>query len=314
MKKETIFFDATGGDNKKIAGYFYPSEESTINGVVQICHGMAEYIGRYEEFIDYLNKKGWHVCGMDMMGHGGTLEKNRVNNGIEGYFGEQRNAIFLTVKDIMEMHNQAKIRFGEDLPYVLYGHSMGSFVTRAIYSTPDFSKEFAAFTVSSTMGPNPVIGVAIFLSTVICKFRRKKKAKFMNALAFGSYNKRIPNPKSEYDWITTDEAELDIYLDDPMLGFVFTNKGMFDLFQLVRFIQSDEAYAMLAKKPIFFTYGEEDPVGSYGEGVREVIKKMEAKKAPVKSKNYGKYRHEIQHEPVREEYFRDIEEFFRDNI
>lgn len=314
MKKETIYFDAASGEGNKIAGYFYPSNESNIKGVVQICHGMAEYIGRYEEFIEYLNNHGWHVCGMDMMGHGGTFKINEDKNGILGHFGDQKNAIFLTLKDIMEMHNQAKIRFGEGLNYVLYGHSMGSFVTRAIYSTPEYSKEFKAFTVSSTAGPNPIIGFAIFLSTIICKFRRKKVGKFLNFLAFCNYNSKIHHPKSEFDWITSDPEELQIYLDDPMLGFVFTNKGMFDLFQLVSFIQSEEAFALLAKKPIFFAYGEDDPVGSYGDGVRKIIKKMEAKKASVQSKSYGHFRHEIQHEPVREDYFRDIEEFFSKNI
>lgn len=307
LNKETVIFDASIGGGNKISGYYYPADTDTPKGVIQICHGMAEYIGRYEQMIEYLNNRGWHVCGMDMMGHGGTYMLNKDNDMPLGYFGADKGAIFKTIADELKLHKMAKERFGKDLKYVLYGHSMGSFVTRAIYSLPSYNGEYDAYLISSTMGPNPAVGFAKILASMSSK---KKPAGLVNAAAFGTYNKRIKNSKTPFDWISTDAEEVAIYMKDDMLGFTFTGKGFYDLFTLVDFIQSAEAYNNLALSPIMFTYGEDDPVGSYGDGVRKVIARMEELGAPVKSKSYGPYRHEIQHEPVRFEYFEDIDRFF----
>ena len=307
MDSEKVIFDAAIGGGNKINGYFYPSSAEEIKGVIQICHGMAETILRYEEMIGVLNAKGWHVCGMDMLGHGGTYELNKDNDMPKGYFGEGKFAIIKTLADIMKMHEEAKKRFGDDLKYVLFGHSMGSFVARAIFSTPQYSDNFDAYLFASTAGPNNALGIARALSSIMGK---KKEGKFISALAFGNYNKRVKNKKTPYDWISTDEKEVERYMADSMCGFLFTNKGFYDMFTLMTFIQSDRAYDNLSDKPVMFTYGEEDPVGSYGEGVRKVIKNMEDKGIKVKSKSYGPFRHEIQNEPVRSEFFADVDEFF----
>ena len=311
MDSEKVIFDAAIGGGNKINGYFYPSSAEEIKGVIQICHGMAETILRYEEMIGVLNAKGWHVCGIDMLGHGLTYELNKDNDMPKGYFGDGKFSIIKTLADIMQMHNEARKRFGGDLKYVLYGHSMGSFVARGIYSTPEFNREFDAYLFASTAGPNNAVSFARTLSSMKGK---KKEGKFISALAFGGYNKKVKNKRTVYDWISTDDKEVDKYIADPMCGFGFTNKGFYDMFTLMEFIQSDRAFDNLAPRPVMFTYGEDDPVGSYGDGVRKIIKRMEDKGINVKSKSYGPYRHEIQHEPVRSEYFDDIDNFFTEAI
>ena len=95
-----------------------------------------------------------------------------------------------------------------------------------------------------------------------------------------------------------------------MLGFKFTSGGFRALFNIVGFIQSSRAMNDLSGRPCFFTYGSEDPVGNYGKGVEQVIARMKQHGVEPKSKNYGPYRHEIQRESVREEYFSDLVEFF----
>ena len=122
--------------------------------------------------------------------------------------------------------------------------------------------------------------------------------------------KRIPNPKSANDWISTDDREVEAYRADPMLGFKFTSGGFRALFNIVGFIQSKKAMSDLSGKPCYFTYGSEDPVGNYGKGVEQVIARMKQHGVEPKSKNYGPYRHEIQRESVREEYFSDLVDFF----
>lgn len=307
MNCDKVIYDAAIGGGNRICGYLYTSDASDIKGVIQICHGMAEKIGRFDEMIGWLNSRGWHVCGMDMLGHGGTYELNKDNGMPRGYFGEGRDAIFKTAADIMMMHEKAKERYGDDLGYVLYGHSMGSFLERAIFSTPEYNREFDAYLVSATTGPIGPIGVAVALSSV---GPHKKESRLLEAVAFGSYNKRVRNKRTVFDWISTDEKVVDDYIADPTCGFGFTRKGFYDMFTLMKFIQSDKAYDNLAPRPVMFTYGEDDPVGAYGDGVRKVIRRMEDKGIDVRSRSYGPFRHELQNEPIRFEYYADIDEFF----
>ena len=312
LKSERLAFISSIGGGYKIVGFFYPSSAPKIKGVVQICHGMAEYIARYEEMISRFNEAGYHVCGMDMPGHGATYDLNKDAGYPKGYFGGLKNGWQVLLTDVMGFHEYAVERFGrEGLKYILYGHSMGSFVVRSIFSTPRYSKQFDAFVFASTMGPNPAVGMGKFLASTACVFGgKKRKNHLLNGIAFGSYTKRIPNAKTRLDWLSTDDAEVKKYADDPMCGFTFTGDGFRTLFSLIAFMQSKEAYAVVPKTPCMFTYGSEDPVGSYGEGVEKVIATMKEYGADVKSKDYGPYRHEIQNEPVKEEYFADLTGFF----
>ena len=306
-----ITFDSTCGSGLKIAGFFNDSSAPVIKGVVQICHGMSEYYGRYDQMAERFNAAGYHVCGIDMMGHGETYFANEDKGYPKGYFGEGRDSWKNILKDIMHMHEEAVRRYGKDVKYILYGHSMGSFVVRSIYSLPEYSGEFDGFVFASTMGPNPAVGVAKFLAGAGCALGSDRKVnKLLTTLAFGSYLKRIPNPKTDNDWISTDDSEVEVYRTDPMLGFKFTSGGFRALFNIVGFIQSSRAMNDLSGRPCFFTYGSEDPVGNYGKGVEQVIARMKQHGVEPKSKNYGPYRHEIQRESVREEYFSDLVEFF----
>jgi len=190
---------------------------------------------------------------------------------------------------------------------------MGSMVSRSIYCLPEFSSEFKGFVFASTVGPNPAAGAGLFLCNLISFFGgAKKPGKFVNAVCFGSYNKRVKNPISDVDWVTSDKEELQKYIDDPMCGFLFTNQGFASMLRMVKFIQSDKAYADASTSPCLLTYGSEDPVGSYGTGVEAVAEKFRNGTRKVTVKNYGPYRHEIQREEVRGEYFADLVKFFED--
>ena len=312
LKPEKISFVSSVGKGFKIVGFFYPSSAPEIKGVVQICHGMAEYLERYRDMIERFNEAGYHVCGMDMPGHGQTYYLNKEAGYPKGYFGSAKNSWQVLLTDVMGFHEYAVKRFGRDgLKYILYGHSMGSFVVRSIFSTPRYSKRFDGFVFSSTAGPNPAVGLGKFLASAACVFgTAKKRNKLLTYIAFGTYTKRIENARTSYDWLSTVPEEVQKYIDDPMCGFYFTSEGFKTLFGLISFMQSDNAYALVPNRPCMFTYGSEDPVGSYGAGVEKVIERMKESGADIKVKNYGPYRHEIQNEPVKEEYFADLISFF----
>ncbi len=310
MNAERIVFDAAAGGGNRIVAFICPATTGDIKGVFQICHGMTDHFGRYEEMTDYLNSKGWHVCGLDMLGHGETWKTNIGNNMPKGFFGAGKDSAECILRDEMELHRIVKERFGDGLDYVLYGHSMGSFIVRNMYIDRKYSDEFDRFIFASTMGPNPGVGAGLALSRITNLFgQRRKPGKLINSIAFKPYNKRIDHPKTSFDWLSTDDEEIRKYIEDEMAGFLFTSKGFTDLFTLISRMQSSKAYRDLPDKPAFMPYGEEDPVGGYGKGVRKVEERLRAAGADITVKDYGHYRHELQHEPVRYEYFDDIDRF-----
>lgn len=312
MNAEIITFDASVGGGNKIAGFFSETSDPSPKGVIQICHGMADYFFRYEEMTDFFNRNGWHVCGMDMLGHGKTYELNRDRDMPLGFFGGTSDSAECILKDIMNMHFRAVERFCPDkrLPMVLYGHSMGSFVVRNIYITSSWAKEFDAFVFASTMGREPLVKLGLTLSGAFGVFGMKRKpGKLLNRIAFGAYNKRIEHPRTDFDWVSSEETEVIKYCEDPLAGFLFTCKGFNDLFTLIDRMQGKNAYMDASFAPVLITYGEDDPVAGYGKGARSVADIIAATGRDVTAINYGHYRHEIQNEPVRYRYFEDIIRF-----
>ncbi|MCQ2532019.1 MAG: lysophospholipase [Saccharofermentans sp.] len=309
---ERIILDANCGDDNKIVAFLCPAPDgANIKGTVQICHGMADYFGRYKEFIEYLNNDGWNVCGMDMMGHGATYEINKDRGMPLGYFGDCKDSAMCILKDEMALHKYALNYFGESGTQVLYGHSMGSFVARNIYITPEYNQAFDKYVFASTMGTNPAVGAGLLLSSIGMLFGLKSRpGKLLNKIAFGAYNKRIPNNKTDFDWVCSSDEVVAEYCADPLAGFLFTWKGFKDLFTLVKRMQSKEAYANAGNAPCLLAYAEDDPVTGYGDGAREVAENFRNVGKIVTTKNYGHYRHEVQNEPaVKNDYFRDIAEF-----
>lgn len=312
LKPERMAFVSSIRGGYKIVGFFYPSSAANIKGVVQICHGMSEYLARFEKMIIRLNEAGYHVCGMDMPGHGATYELNKEEGYPKGYFGGLSNGWQVLLTDVMGFHEYSVARFGkEGLKYILYGHSMGSFVVRSIFSTPRYNRQFDGYVFSSTMGHRNDIGFGKLLTGIICSLGgKKRKNDLLTLISFGSYNKRIKDPKTSLDWLSYDEEEVRKYAEDPMCGFRFTGDGFRTLFGLISFMQSKEAYSNLPDRPCLLTYGDEDPVGGYGAGVEGVIGKMKAAGADVSSKKYSPCRHEIINESMKEEYINDLITFF----
>lgn len=313
---KTITFDAATGGGNKVAAFLCPAvlkEGQEAFGIIQICHGMADYFGRFEELVEFLVNNGWHVVGMDMMGHGQTFRLNENNDMPLGYFGDSKDSAICILKDEMTLCSKAKEEFGANLPYVLYGHSMGSFVVRNIFITKEWSKEFDGFVFASTMGPNPAVGLGLFLSKSFGVFGLKRKpGRILNAIAFGAYNSRIPHNKTDFDWVSSDEEVVSTYCKDDLAGFLFRNKGFTDLFTLVSRMQAKNALQDVpTDKPVLITYGENDPVTGYGKGAHKVADSLRAVGVNVIEKNYGPYRHEIQNEPIRYDYFNDILELCR---
>ncbi|MBQ8108210.1 MAG: lysophospholipase [Ruminococcus sp.] len=277
--------------------------EGEVRGVVQIAHGMCEYIDRYDDFAAFLARNGYAVCGNDHLGHGKS-----VNDESElGWFAEKRGWQ-LCVKD---MHRLTELMKGDfcGLPYVMLGHSMGSFMARA-YVTK-YHRDIDGAVFSGTGGGIP--GVPAML-TLIDTLRAVKGDKYrsdvLNSMAFGMYNSRIENQRTKYDWISRDEEIVDKYCEDPLCTYIFTLNGFENLMKVMWYVTNDKWYCSYPKNlPTYLIAGSADPVGDYGRGVLKVYNKLRLENCDIELKLYSGARHEILNETNRAEVYDDVLEF-----
>ncbi len=280
---------------------WYPDEG--LKAVFQITHGMAEHGERYEDFAKFLCGKGFAVIVNDHIGHGKSVK----NDDDLGYFGESGgwNAF---VEDERAVTELAKKEF-PDLPIIYYGHSMGSFIGREYIRRYGNDKAIKGAVICGTSGKNPAAAIAILLAGAVAKLKGSKhKSNFINNLAFGTYNKKIASPRTAFDWLTTDDEIVDKYIADKYCGFLFSAVGYRDLFTILNTVSGKNRFSGLDKElPVLLVAGEEDPVGSYGKGVKEVYNDMKAYgMKDVTIKLYPGMRHEIHNEKDRAKVYEDL--------
>ena len=299
VKKSAIGFDSASGTNH-VAGYFYEQEGVSPRAIVQLSHGMCEYIGRYDDFARFLVEHGYAVCGNDHLGHGATS-----GSGVDGYFAQQDGRKFV-LQDLHRMNSLACKRW-PGVPVILLGHSMGSFFARLYAAT--YPETISGLVLSGTGGPNPLAGVGLVLTSLLATLKGPKhRSDFVQQLAFGAYLKKIPSPDTPYDWISRDKAIVAKYAADAKCTFVFTVSAFHELMHMVRDVNEKGFAEKLPKTlPVALFSGDMDPVGGYGTGVKKVYEAMQAAgMEDVTMKLYPGARHEILNETNRAEVYEDI--------
>lgn len=302
MVKEEFYFDSRDGESKIHAVRYRPEDPGKIRCVLQVVHGMAEYAERYEEFAAFLVERGFVVTGDDHLGHG----KSVGDKGKQGYFCEQDPATVL-VRDEHRLKKMTEEAFPH-VPYVIMGHSMGSFITRN-YICRYGSGIAAAIIMGTGMQPKAVLGMAkilVRLQKLFCG--SKHVSRLIDKMAFGGYNKEIPNPRTAFDWLSRDEERVDRYLADPDCGFPFTVNVFGALFTLVSRLYSPENLKAVPKKlPVLMISGDADPVGDYGKGVRKAYDSLKtAGLEDISLKLYQGGRHELLNESNRTQVMEDV--------
>ena len=269
--------------------------------VVQLVHGMAEHMGRYDRLAQALNAAGYAVVGHDHLGHGPIAKQED-----HGWFGE-KNGWNNLIGDMKRVTDYAKGRF-PGLPLALLGHSMGSFATREYLLR--HGGELDACVISGTgWYPAALCGTAKGLAALCGVLGGwHKPAKLVNSVGFGSSNNAFKPARTPFDWLSRDEKEVDKYIADPLCGFLFTDRGYYDMFDGLRGIsRTDRLSAMPRELPIYFLSGTMDPVGQQGAGVKTVSQQFrDAGMQDVTVKLYEGGRHEMFNEINREEATADL--------
>ncbi len=286
-----------------------PDTEEEIKGVIQLHHGLAEHSLRYDRFGSVLAENGWVLNAYDMRGHGRSAENAEKNGtGIFGKLADKKgfDRAVLDLKAVIENLKQ-------DFPgkkTILMGHSFGSFVSQGFIE--EFGSEIDACILCGTAGPRPaLVGFGSFFTHLITFFTGKNKiVPVLDKLAFGSYNARIPNPRTEFDWLSANELNVDMYKMDNWCGFPLTASFFCSMLEgLNKIHKSSNIKKIPVTLPVFFIWGSEDPVGSYGASIKDLIEIYKSNGMKVEFKEYPGDRHELLNENDKETVEQDIIEW-----
>lgn len=297
-KSEHTFLSSNGADN--ITYYIYTPKEKA-KALVQISHGMCEYIGRYESFIDYLCCQGYAVIANDHLGHGNSVSDE---DGL-GYFALEHGWIYL-IKDLRQTALIGKSMFG-GIPHFMIGHSMGSLILRCYLAKYSFDTDGAV--IIGTIGRHPALPLAQLLAEreIVLHGVKSRPVKF-NKLLFGLSNIKIPDRRTQFDWLSRDPEIVDSYVSDKKCNFVFTASAFKDLFMLLDYCSSRAWYGKVRSDiPILLMGGSDDPIGGYGLGVTQIFRGLGLHGfSDVEVKICDGCRHELLNETNRLDMYEEI--------
>lgn len=225
-------------------------------GVLQIVHGMAEYIDRYDNFAKYMTEHGFNVIGHDHLGHGHSVSDERDY----GFFAEE-NGDKIIIEDMHSVTQYAKEKW-EELPNFILGHSMGSFCLRQ-YLTKYSNDVFGAIIMGTGWIPSAAALLGKTIATNTCKSKGSHTVNpLLIKLTLEPYNKPFAPARTNCDWLSKDEKQVDLYVNDKLCGFDFTAGAYKDFFTVLEKIAKNKQLIGMRKSlPILITSGSVDPVG-----------------------------------------------------
>lgn len=291
-----ITFPSSDGKNTIHAELFIPSDNN-IKGVVQISHGMMDYIGRYQGMADALCKAGFAIAGNDHLGHGDSV----ATPDDYGFFASKGGYRYV-IDDVKKMNDLIRKEI-PGVPVVLLGHSMGSFIAR-LYAL-DYRDSIDGLIIHGTAGPNPATGAGKLLVKILRAIKGERhRSGFVCSLADGGYNKGFDPAEGDGAWLTRDPSMVADRVGNPKNDFIFTLAGYEDLFNFLGNCNSSSWFRQFPKDlPTLVISGKEDPVGGFGKGVQYVYDNLAKNGANVELKFFEGARHELFNETNRDEVF-----------
>ncbi len=266
--------------------------------VVQIVHGMAEHIARYDAFARRLNEAGFLVVGHTYLGHGEQAETL-------GWFAD-RDGWDALVEDVHALRRETQKAYPK-IPYFLLGHSMGSFVVRTYCQKYEAGLTGVVLSGTGHFDP-PILNVGLLLANLQCLFGgAKKPSKLLADVSFAGYNKAWQPARTAFDWLSKNTDIVDRYVADPYCGFPFTAAGYRDMFRGLKCLYPERLAAMDKDVPVRLFSGACDPVGKQGAGVKTTMRELlDAGVKDVSMKLYENGRHEMLNEVERETVYNDL--------
>jgi len=290
-------FELRTDDGQILLARRWLSEERP-RAIVQIAHGLSEHSARYARLAAALNAAGYAVYADDHRGHGPEAVAGDL-----GHFADE-GGWKKVVGDLWTM-NRLIAKEQPGVPIIFLGHSLGSFLGQDFVAEHSDALVGAVFSGSS--GKPPAIAT---LGRVIARAERLRlgkrgKSQIIGQMWFGAYNKAFAPARTEFDWLSRDEKEVDAYVADPLCGFPFTNQLAIDVLDALPGLLAPARLARIRKDlPIYVFSGERDPVGANIKGLIDDLNG--AGFTRVTTRIYPDARHETLNEINREEVTRDL--------
>jgi alpha-beta hydrolase superfamily lysophospholipase len=294
-------FKVKGADGLELHGYqWLPTGE--VKAVVQIAHGMSEHGGRYQRFAQLLNDAGYAVIAHDHRGHGLSVPEGQA----PGHMADT-DPWSKALQDLYWVNRQIAARLpGKKI--ILLGHSMGSFLAQDYMA--QYGDSMAAVALSATNGPPGLLVRVGQLLAHLEKLRLGEKghSPLILAMVFGAYNKAFKPNRTQFDWLSRDEAEVDKYVRDPLCGFECSVSTWIGMLRALRVIATDTAFGKMDKsKAIYVFAGTDDPVGEKSKGVKRLLAAYQKHAfSAVSHRFYAGGRHEMLNETNRNEVMVDF--------
>ena len=287
----------------------YTPKFCTAKGIIQLVHGMVDYTERYEPLCEFFTGEGYIVAGNHHLGHGKTAATEEDF----GFFGEE-SCVDTLLRDVHTMNRYLRDTF-PTLPLVIFGHSMGSFITRLYIEKYPHSIKGAV--IHGTSGPIAAVGMGKLLAKLIINAKGPRhRSEMLKKLAFSGYNSHYDKSEGPNAWLTRDGQAIAGHDSDPFSSFTFTVSAYRDLFTMLKECNRKSWFEKYPKAlPTLVISGGDDPVGKYGKGPKYVYKHLLMEGCEnLTVKIYSGARHELFLETNRQEVFSDLLLWLKENI
>ena len=310
MAEEQFTFLSSDKTTQINAKRWKPSDSEPTK-ILQITHGMIEFIDRYSNFAKYLTTFGFLVVGHDHLGHGNSVKSKDD----WGYIGPKPSDLLVEDMHLLRQNTQ---NLFQDLPYFMLGHSMGSFMLRKYLSLHSEGLSGAIIMGTGYHSPCKMRMSILIAETIGCFNGDKHRSSFIENQSFGGkYYKKYDLTGKDHSnsWLTKDPEIVEFYYNEPKCTFKFTVNGYVGLFEAIKYSCDASNIKLINKNlPILLVSGSDDPVGDNGKGVKAVYDLMFNSGLKVEMKLYENDRHEILNETDKEKVYGDIKEWINSNI
>jgi len=307
--KETVSFVSCDGQTQISGTVWLP--QGSPRAVVQLVHGMAEHIERYDDFACRLTQAGYIVCGHDHAGHGRSAGSPEQLGRLDARGGKAT-----LTGDVGLMRSLIRARVAPEVPHILFGHSMGSFVVRSYIASLGVGLAGAIICGTGQMAP-AVARAGNLLARLVCRTRGEDRVSgLLQELTVGPYARAVKDAQTPVDWLSFDRENVEAYLADGLCGFPFTAGANAALTELLAEVTTKAcAERVDPRLPLLFIAGAEDPVGDMGKGVRAAAKMAQrAGSLDVTCRIYPTMRHEILNERGRDQVIDDMLQWIEERI